>query len=179
MKKITLKQNGTFEHVWLDGLHNIPSEAVKVTDSVFMQLSQNTNSKQYDPVTKDVSDYVAPFILLDAQSIKIDEINILTAAVITGGFISDALGSDHSYQSQQEDQLNLSGLHASGGTWPFKCSNDAGATWSYINHSNTQFQTAVNHGITHKLGALQTGEILKAQVYAAANQAEIDAIVWP
>lgn len=120
-----------------------------------------------------------PFIIADARAIKIDEINALVAGVITGGFVSDGLGSDHTYQSQQEDQINLSGLAGSGATWPFKCSADAGVTWAYLNHTNTQFGVVVNHGITHKLGALQTGEILKAQVAAAADQAALDAIVWP
>ncbi len=120
-----------------------------------------------------------PFIIADARALKTDAINALVAGVITAGFISDGLGSDHTYQSQLEDQLNLSGLAGSGGTWPFKCSADGGVTWTYINHTNAQFGTVVNHGITQKLGAIQTGEVLKAQAASAVDQAALDAIVWP
>lgn len=74
MKKITLKQNGTFEHVWLKGIHQIPASAIEVTDEIFMQLSQNPDLKKYDQVTKNVSDYIPPFDLVSAKSITQSEI---------------------------------------------------------------------------------------------------------
>jgi len=113
------------------------------------------------------------------KSVKIDEINAATKATIVGGFTSDALGSDHRYQSDSEDQLNLSGVTASGSDWPFKCSDDAGATWAYVLHTSAQLTAVTNDGITHKSTALVAGETLKAQVLALpgdATQANIDAI---
>ena len=67
MKKITLKQNGTFEHLWIDAIHgaSIPASAIDVTDAVFMELSQN-HDKKYDPATKIVSDVVKTQAELDA-----------------------------------------------------------------------------------------------------------------
>jgi len=74
MKKITLKQNGTFEHQWIAGLHSIPANAIDVTDDVFMQLSQNTQTKKYDTNTNAVIDYMPPFVLADAIQQKYNEI---------------------------------------------------------------------------------------------------------
>jgi len=59
MKKITLKENGTFEHVWLPTIHTIPAAAIEVSDADFMLLSQNPQTKAWlDGV---VVDYVAAF----------------------------------------------------------------------------------------------------------------------
>jgi len=82
MKKITLKQNDTFEHQWIAGLHKMPAEAIDVTDAVFMQLSQNPQSKKYDPVTKIVSDYVPPFNLTNTINAKMGEINTAASAAL-------------------------------------------------------------------------------------------------
>lgn len=80
MKKITLKQNGTFEHQWINGLHEIPPAAIYVTDDVFMDLSQNPDGKKYDPETKRVSNYVPEFVTANAVIEKQSE--------ITAGFLS-------------------------------------------------------------------------------------------
>jgi len=59
MKKITLTVNNTFEHQWIIGVHAIPENAIDVTDSVFMILSQD-KTKKYDSETKIISDYSVP-----------------------------------------------------------------------------------------------------------------------
>ncbi|MEW4983057.1 MAG: hypothetical protein AB1Y26_07480 [Cycloclasticus sp.] len=74
MKKITLKQNGTFDHVWLKSIHTIPESAIEVSNADFMLLSQNTNSKRYDIATATVLDYVPDFVIGDAKNIKHSEI---------------------------------------------------------------------------------------------------------
>ncbi len=74
MKKITLKQNGTFEHVWVPKIHTIPEAAIEVSDTDFMLLSQNTNSKRYDIATDTVLDFVPDFVIVDAKKIKQSEI---------------------------------------------------------------------------------------------------------
>jgi len=120
-----------------------------------------------------------PFILTDAQAIKVATINAATAAAIISGFSSAALGADTRYQSEQEDQLNLLGLATSATDQPFKCSDDDGTTWAYVLHTAAQLITVMNDGIAHKMSALQAGEILKAQVAALpgdANQDDVDLI---
>ena len=74
MKLITLKQNGTFEHQWIESVHgdSIPQHVIEVTDAVFMQLSQN-QAKKYDPVTKIVSDYIYTPTQTELDDIKAGE----------------------------------------------------------------------------------------------------------
>lgn len=85
MKKITLKQNGTFEHQWITSIHgeSIPESAIDVTDAIFMALSQNHN-KKYNPTTKIVSDYVPPFDIEASLNSKRGDIRTAfnTAAIL-------------------------------------------------------------------------------------------------
>lgn len=74
-RTITLKQNGTFEHVWLPNIHTIPESAIEVSEADFMLLSQNPDSKRYDIATDMVVDYAPDFVLDDAKTIKLAEIN--------------------------------------------------------------------------------------------------------
>ena len=84
MQTITLKTNGTFEHAWLPNIHTIPESAIEVSDADFMLLSQNPSSKRYDINAASVVDYVQPFVLADAKSIKHSEIRTAfnTAALL-------------------------------------------------------------------------------------------------
>ncbi|MGZ8220006.1 MAG: hypothetical protein ACXWT0_00010 [Methylobacter sp.] len=66
MKTITLKTNGTFEHLWLKYVHSaIPDSAIDVSDDVFMLLSQDPEGKIYDPATGIVSNYVRPTLTVE------------------------------------------------------------------------------------------------------------------
>lgn len=86
MKTITLKQNGTFEHQWIASLHGkaVPASAIEVTDAVFMVLSQNPQSKKYEPDTKTVSDYAPPFDVVTALNNKRNEINTASKTALNG-----------------------------------------------------------------------------------------------
>jgi len=120
-----------------------------------------------------------PFILSDAQAIKIAEINAATRLTIVSGFTSDALGTTHLYQSEQEDQLNLAGIAGNGQDRVFKCSSDDGVTWSYQMHTAAQLNQVASDGIDFKTAALVAGESAKNQVRAltdTATQETIDAI---
>lgn len=63
MKRIILKEDGTFKH-W--HTHQSLSETVEVANGAAMELSQNTQTKQYNAVTKTVVDVVATQAELDA-----------------------------------------------------------------------------------------------------------------
>ena len=84
MKKITLKENGTFEHFWIPKIHTIPETAIEVNDADFMLLSQNPNSKRYDVVTQTVVEFTPSFVLADAKAIKHGQIRTAfdTAAIL-------------------------------------------------------------------------------------------------
>ncbi|PCJ33011.1 MAG: hypothetical protein COA90_00875 [Gammaproteobacteria bacterium] len=179
MKTITLKENGTFEHLWLKDIHSIPANAIEVSNAIALTLSQNQTSKAYDAELKSIIDFQPAFVLSTAKHIKIAEVKTAVKNQITGGFYSDALGSPRLYQSEIEDQLNLDGTAGSGDDWPFKCSSDEGRAWINPLHTTAQLQQVRKDGITHKLAALQLGEIAKAQIRDlpdTATQADIDAV---
>jgi hypothetical protein len=122
-----------------------------------------------------------PFILSEAQQTKLNELTNLCEITITSGFSSAALGSTHTYQSERDDQLNLSGVASSGSDWPFKCSPDDGQTWEYKQHTAVQLKQVVDDGIQHKLTQLTKLQNLKQLVNdlpSESTQEDIDQITW-
>lgn len=76
MKKITLKNDGRLEHLWIPGLHKqIPENAIEVEDTVFLELSQNPLTKKYDEQTESAIDFVALYSFVEAVKSKLTEIN--------------------------------------------------------------------------------------------------------
>lgn len=89
MKKITIKANGTFEHVWLEKIHTIPKDVIEVSDDDFLLLSQNPETKKYE--SGKVVDFVKPFILSDYKSEKRAEIRAKFEKEISSNFV-DSVG---------------------------------------------------------------------------------------
>ena len=108
--------------------------------------------------------------------IKINEINAAVELAIESGFISNALGADHTYKSDRDDQLNLIGAAQAGVDMPFYCA-DTTDDWQYRLHTAAQLQTVLTDGAAIKLAFLQQARTLKAQAEAATTEAELDAIV--
>ena len=81
-KTITLKEDGTFEHVWIHSVHEIPSTAIEVSVADYLLLVNNPDSKRYDIAAGTVVDYVPPFVLADAKTIKLAEINSKASAAL-------------------------------------------------------------------------------------------------
>lgn len=74
MKNITLNKNNTIEHVWIKGVHNIPSKSIKVADDIVDELLQNRHSKAYDIVNKKIIGYAQPFDIASEKLKKKSEI---------------------------------------------------------------------------------------------------------
>ncbi len=181
MKKITLTSDGKFEHQWIEGIHDIPSHAIEVSDAVFMQLSQNTQTKKYDPVTGSVTDYIKPFNFLESTSIKRSQINTgRDAALSSPSSTVEASGStwqsNPSSMAELNDALTLSmGL----GETP------AGIQWrdeDNVNHTATLalLLSIAGARAVQKNAIWQRSWALKDQLdaldSATATQADIDAI---
>lgn len=107
-------------------------------------------------------------------------------AAIVSGFISNALGAPHRYQSDRDDQVNLVGAATAGVDMPFKCSDEDGV-WAYRLHSSAQLQQVLADGARVKLGYLQRFATLRAQVEAvvadatredAEQRIAIEGVVW-
>jgi hypothetical protein len=127
------------------------------------------------------------------QARQISVLSSACEAAITGGFVSAALGTDHTYQSERDDHINLMGKVQMGVAGNFKCSADDGVTWSMQMHTAAQLTQVLIDGATHKEDKIVKFQTLKAQVEAvfvsategdggavdeAAAKAQVEAIVW-
>lgn len=183
MKKITLKDDFTFQHLFIPGVHKIiPETAIDVTEEVFMSLSQNPQSMRYNPETRLSEDYVQPFIFGASVAAKKTEIeHARDAALKFQDATVNASGSNWQVDPTAMAELNdILTLSTALGAVP------EGIEWRDADN--------VNHPATLELllsiaaaRAIQKDAIwkkswqLKSQVDAldseTATQADIDAIV--
>lgn len=136
--------------------------------------------------------------VVDAATARIATLSADCEAAITGGFVSSALGTPHTYQSDRDDQTNLLGSHATalatGQSVPHKC-RDENSVWAYRLHTPAQMTQVLADGAATKLGHLQRFGLLRDQVQAIvaatsllpddpdyltddAARAAIAAVVW-
>ena len=113
---------------------------------------------------------------------KIKELNDRAEKEIISGFTSNALGSEHLYQSEPTDQLNLIGIvqtaQLTNSNQLFKCSADNGKTWDYVEHTPEQLTKVLEDGKQRKQDILIKCAELKAKVLQAQTEDEVKAVVW-
>jgi hypothetical protein len=125
------------------------------------------------------------FNLLLALGIKAKQISSLCEAEITAGFESNALGTIHTYPSDRDDQLNLSGTIQRSmmagvlptDTFAFLCKNSSNE-WGYVFHTPLQIQKVGEDAYLHILNARVKNATLQGQINNCTTQAELDLIVW-
>lgn len=106
-------------------------------------------------------------IIENAKIFKIKELNDLCESNIVAGFTSTALGTEHTYQSDRDDQINLMGMVIDNIDSVFKClDNLAGNTWAYRVHTAAQLAAVLSDGKAMKLTYLQTFNDQQVQVQA-------------
>ncbi|AST87978.1 hypothetical protein CIG66_25270 (plasmid) [Ralstonia pseudosolanacearum] len=104
-------------------------------------------------------------------------------AAIEAGFVSQALGSVHTYPSTETDQRNLlsSALASqgrdSGWTSPLWCATDAGQ-WAFLPHSAAQVQQVNADWIDFRDALRRKYAGLVEQISAATSMTEVEAITW-
>ena len=106
-------------------------------------------------------------------------------AAIVGGFTSSALGTPHTYPSDETDQANLSSsvlasmLPGNPNDWvtPFLCA-DAAGHWTYRNHTAAQIQQVGADGKAAILGKLVAKAQKHLQVDAAESIEAVEAVAW-
>jgi hypothetical protein len=177
MKKITLKADGTFDHQWINGVHNIPDNTIDVDDDVFMLLSQNPTTKKYNPITKTVSDYIKPFVLAEAQQSIAATIETNRNDAIVLPITSSALGAPHTYSAKSENRNFLNNLITLGNGGKFTCT-DADDIKSRRSHTHAQLLTLAHDIEAHISAQFDHYELKLAEIAAATTQAELDAITW-
>jgi len=177
MKKITLTENNTFQHLWIPGLHNnIPENAIDVEDNIFMVLSQDP-SKKYNQLTKTTSDYIAPFVLLDAQKLTISRLQSARDNAITQPITSNALGSDHLYSTVAENRNFLNNLITLGNGSKFTCINGMGNKARLV-HTHAELMQLGLDIEANISSHFDHYELKLAEVAQATTQSECDAVVW-
>ena len=114
-----------------------------------------------------------------AQTIKI---STACGASLIAGFTSSALGTEHAYPSQDDDQRNLqsagSAAATASSTWatPIWCaSNDA---WSFTPHTAAQVQQVNADWLAYRVATQQKYAALIAKINAATSIEEVQAIDW-
>lgn len=101
-------------------------------------------------------------------------------AAITAGFDSTALSARHSYSSQLDDQLNLTGAILRGLDMPYACRNEQGVK-AFRMHTAEELRQVGDDLSLYKLQLLQRANELKQQIdlaLAAGDAEAMQAITW-
>lgn len=103
------------------------------------------------------------------------EINRACEAAITAGFWSDALGDRRQYDSQIEDQLNLTGVILSGQDSLYGCRDELGLK-AFLPHTFQQLRQ-VGHDMTmFRQQLLQRANTLKQRLDDALANKDVEAL---
>ncbi|NRB42556.1 MAG: hypothetical protein HRU20_29475 [Pseudomonadales bacterium] len=119
----------------------------------------------------------------ELASEKIHTLNAACSAVITGGFISTALGANHRYSSTLDDQVNIAGnvQDAQLGEDNVHGCYDTSNVKDYRLHTPKQMIQVGRDLKVHKLAALQKANALKVEVATAVDAKDspaLSAINW-
>lgn len=126
-----------------------------------------------------MSAQASPLTLEDHKAAKIDQLDYDCNQTILGGFLSSALGEEHRYGFDAEDQSNLTGRLAgiAVGTAPVEfvwMTKDTGP----LLHTVEQFKQVCRDGDAHKEREIAKLWMLKAAIEEATTPEEVQAITW-
>lgn len=100
---------------------------------------------------------------------------------IVSGFKSSALGVEHLYQSDRDDQINLMGLVTDDKDDFLKCGlkqEDGSVVWAYVTHTAQQLREVFSDGKEYKTSLLQKANQLKIDIVDAISDEELELIEW-
>lgn len=125
------------------------------------------------------------FDLIAAKSAKSEVIRKACEEAILAGFPSSALGIQHHYPSDLEDQANLTASvirstlpdNDPDEIYPFKCM-DASDIWDFRAHTAAQIQQVGRDGYAAILGYRQQHAMLQDAIQAATTESDLEAITW-
>lgn len=124
--------------------------------------------------------------LEDTKAARLAHLADSCAETIVSGYVSDALGADHTYPNGVTDQINMMGsvtaslLPGLGENWstPFWCA-DSDGQWAFRMHSSAQIQRAGSDGKAHVVRCQAALDQLSESVMAATTSKAVEAIDWP
>lgn len=116
-----------------------------------------------------------PVVLELRYAVQLAAVNKFCLQEITGGFWSAALGDRFFYETQIEDQLNLTGLILRGLGGGYVCRDESGAT-DFRDHTSDQLLQVGNEFTEFKLQRLRKANDLKQALAAARSASDLDAL---
>ena len=116
-----------------------------------------------------------PAVLEQRYSAQLAAVNTACLQEITGGFWSAALGERYFYETQVEDQLNLTGLILRGLGGGYACRDESGVT-DFRDHTSVQLLHVSNEFTEFKLQRLRKANELKQALAAARAASHLDAL---
>lgn len=122
----------------------------------------------------------APAVLELRYGAQLLAVNTACLQEITGGFWSAALGDRYYYETELEDQLNLTGLILRGLDGAYPCQDESGVK-GFLDHTNEQLRQIGDEFTEFKLIRLRKVNDLKQALAAARSTSDLDAInavVW-
>ena len=138
------------------------------------------------PTDKELTNALnTPASIDEERSLMIELLTDRCARKITGGYISNALGEDHLYPSDETAQRNMMGSFLEAlipglpddWTTPFWCANEQ-RQWQYRDHTAAQIIAAGRAGKAHVIACQSHLATRAAQVMAAKTVEEVSAITW-
>lgn len=171
-----------------DSIHgaSMPADAVEITVDTHAALltaqsegkaiiaDANGNPIAVDPITL--------LTLAQAQAQQTAKVSAACASALTAGFTSSALGSAHTYGSNDNDQRNLlnAAMAAQGqsSTWTTQlwCANSG--AWSLATHTAAEVQQVNADWLTFRLSQQQKCANLTAEISSATTVTAVLAIGW-
>lgn len=107
-------------------------------------------------------------------------VNAACLQEITGGFWSTALGDRYFYDSELEDQLNLTGMILRGLGGVYACRDEFGVK-TFLDHSSDQLRQIGDEFTEFKLQRLRKANDLKRALAAARSASDVgalNAVAW-
>lgn len=168
--------------------HAMPSDAVSISDEVRSALFAAQAAGMVitaDSHGNPTAVTATSLLTLDqVKAAQIAALNLACQTEITGGYTSAALGSVHTYGSQDHDQRNLTdAMNASlapglASDWKTKIWCAVGSAWAITDHTAAQIQQAHSDWIAFRVARQVKLAGLTLQVNSAATVDSIQAIVW-
>lgn len=145
-----------------------------------LQAESRGGQLRPDAVTGQPTVLDRPNLSLDEQLVqehaaKVQELSAACEAAITSGFTSDALGTLHRYDSQLEDQINLTSALLNDQPTLYPCRDDSGAK-QFLEHTPEQLRAVSSAFAAFKLKLLQQNNVLKEQADQALAGGELEAL---
>lgn len=126
-------------------------------------------------------------LLSNVQTNQIEAMSQQCAKMITSGFSSAALGSDHWYDSEEVDQLNLIGATTTtspsiqdpnGTSIYYACRQLSNGQKTYTLHTHEQLRQVLSDGAIFKLAMLQKFFTKKQYILGLTSIAAIENVSW-